>query len=50
MLVQRLVELHGGTVEAHSDGPDQGSEFVVRLPVAGEEGGNQEPRRHEQRW
>jgi PAS domain S-box-containing protein len=36
MLVQRLVELHGGTVEAHSDGPDQGSEFVVRLPVVGE--------------
>ncbi|HEX3554627.1 MAG TPA: ATP-binding protein [Thermoanaerobaculia bacterium] len=33
-LVQRLVELHGGTVEARSDGPDQGSELVVRLPVA----------------
>jgi PAS domain S-box-containing protein len=32
-LVQRLVELHGGTVEAHSDGPGTGSEFVVRLPV-----------------
>ena len=32
-LVQRLVELHGGNVEAHSDGPDQGSEFVVRLPA-----------------
>jgi CheY-like chemotaxis protein/two-component sensor histidine kinase len=34
-LVQRLVQLHGGTVEAHSDGPGKGSEFVVRLPVAG---------------
>jgi PAS domain S-box-containing protein len=34
MLVKRLVELHGGTVEAHSDGPEQGSEFVVRLPVS----------------
>ena len=32
-LVQRLVELHGGTVEAHSV-LGQGSEFVVRLPVA----------------
>ena len=31
-LVQRLVELHGGTVEAHSV-VGQGSEFVVRLPI-----------------
>ncbi|MEP7273604.1 MAG: PAS domain S-box protein, partial [Acidobacteriota bacterium] len=30
-LVQRLVELHGGTVEAHSAGLGQGSEFIVRL-------------------
>jgi CheY-like chemotaxis protein len=35
-LVQSLVKMHGGTVEAHSDGPGQGSEFVVRLPVAEE--------------
>jgi PAS domain S-box-containing protein len=34
-LVRKLVELHGGTVEAHSKGPGQGSEFVVRLPAAG---------------
>ena len=27
-LVRRLVELHGGSVEAHSDGPGKGSEFV----------------------
>jgi signal transduction histidine kinase/CheY-like chemotaxis protein len=32
-LVHRLVELHGGSVRAHSDGIGQGSEFVVRLPA-----------------
>ena len=31
-LVKRLVEMHGGCIEAHSDGPNRGSEFVVRLP------------------
>lgn len=31
-LVRRLVALHGGRVEASSDGPGRGSEFVVRLP------------------
>jgi PAS domain S-box-containing protein len=34
-LVRRLVELHGGTIEARSDGRGKGSEFVVRLPCAG---------------
>jgi PAS domain S-box-containing protein len=33
-LVRTLVEMHGGSVEAHSDGPGRGSEFVVRLPLA----------------
>jgi signal transduction histidine kinase len=31
-IVRRLVELHGGRIEARSDGPGRGSEFVVRLP------------------
>ncbi|HUQ52730.1 MAG TPA: ATP-binding protein [Gammaproteobacteria bacterium] len=32
-LVKRLVEMHGGTVEAVSRGPNLGSEFIVRLPL-----------------
>jgi two-component system CheB/CheR fusion protein len=32
-LVRRLVEMHGGSIAALSDGPGTGSEFVVRLPV-----------------
>jgi two-component system, chemotaxis family, CheB/CheR fusion protein len=32
-LVRGLVEKHGGTVSAHSDGEGKGSEFVVRLPL-----------------
>jgi len=35
-LVQRLVRLHGGIVEARSAGVDRGSEFIVRLPAAQE--------------
>ena len=31
-MVQQLVNLHGGTIEARTRGPNQGSEFVVRLP------------------
>jgi signal transduction histidine kinase/CheY-like chemotaxis protein len=34
-LVKALVEMHGGSVEARSDGPDRGAEFVVRLPLHG---------------
>jgi hypothetical protein len=32
-IVRGLVQLHGGRVEAHGAGLDQGSEFVVRLPI-----------------
>ena len=35
-LVRRVVELHGGSVQARSDGAGQGSEFVVRLPLSTE--------------
>ena len=33
-LAHRLVEMHGGMMEAHSEGPGTGSEFVVRLPLS----------------
>jgi CheY-like chemotaxis protein len=36
-LVRRLVELHGGSVKAHSAGSGQGSEFTVLLPALAEE-------------
>ena len=34
-LSRRLVEMHGGTIEARSEGEGRGSEFIVRLPLAG---------------
>ena len=33
-VVRALAEMHGGTVSAHSGGPDLGSEFTLRLPLA----------------
>ena len=33
-LVRRIVELHGGSVHATSDGLGRGSEFIVRLPLS----------------
>jgi CheY-like chemotaxis protein len=44
--VKRIVELHGGTVEATSPGPLQGSEFVVRLPVSSETRAPSKPGMH----
>jgi len=32
-LVRQLVQMHGGTVTAYSQGPGQGSEFLIRLPL-----------------
>ena len=32
-VVRRMVEMHGGTVQAFSEGRDRGSEFIVRLPA-----------------
>lgn len=36
-LVRRLIEMHGGSVEAHSEGVNQGSEFTIWLPLASTE-------------
>jgi PAS domain S-box-containing protein len=36
-LVRTLIEMHGGSVEAHSAGPGRGSELVVRLPLVAPE-------------
>jgi signal transduction histidine kinase/ActR/RegA family two-component response regulator len=33
-LAKRLAELHGGSIEARSDGPGRGSTFTVRMPLA----------------
>ena len=32
-LVKQLVELHGGTIQARSEGKGRGSEFILRLPI-----------------
>jgi signal transduction histidine kinase/ActR/RegA family two-component response regulator len=36
-VVRRIVSLHGGSVEALSEGRERGSEFIVRLPLASDE-------------
>ena len=40
-LVRSLVEMHGGSVQARSDGAGRGSEFVVRLPLAQQQAAEQ---------
>jgi len=42
-LVKRLVEMHGGSVSAHSEGEGKGSRFVVRLPILIEAPARHEP-------
>lgn len=37
-LVHRICEMHGGTIEAHSEGKDEGSRFVVELPIVVDSG------------
>ena len=32
-LTRRLIEMHGGSIDAHSEGSNLGSEFTVRLPI-----------------
>jgi CheY-like chemotaxis protein len=43
-IARRLVEMHGGTLEAASDGPGQGSELTVRLPLLAESAATKEIR------
>ena len=49
-IVRHLVQLHNGSVEAKSDGPNKGAHFVVRFPAAGrvavESGGPGETKSH----
>jgi signal transduction histidine kinase/FixJ family two-component response regulator len=42
-LVRQLVEMHGGKVQVFSDGPNRGSEFVVRLPARTPASGRDDP-------
>ena len=42
-LAKRLVEMHGGSIQAFSEGPGRGSEFVVRLPILIDDQRKQQP-------
>jgi len=42
-IVHHLTELHGGTVEAHSDGPQRGATFIVTLPLIARANDSQTP-------
>src|SRR3569832_896005 len=39
-IVQRLVEMHGGTASAESAGTGQGARFIIRLPIKASANGN----------
>jgi len=39
-IVKTIVDMHGGTVEAHSEGAGRGATFIVRLPVSFSTDGN----------
>src|SRR6202041_1440417 len=43
-IVRNLVQLHGGSVSALSEGGGRGSEFIVRLPGLGQASANEGPR------
>jgi CheY-like chemotaxis protein len=43
-LVRRIVELHGGTVQANSEGAGRGSEFIARIPLAKQSTRRRQPR------
>ncbi len=42
-LAQRLVQMHGGTIEVYSEGPGHGSDFTVRLPMVQDVEGSESP-------
>src|SRR5688572_4570288 len=42
-VVKRLVEMHEGAVQARSDGPGRGTEFIVQLPISMVSGGSRRP-------
>jgi PAS domain S-box-containing protein len=42
-LTKGLVELHGGEIGAHSDGPGRGAEFMIRLPLDASEPRTERP-------
>ena len=46
-LVRRLVEMRGGTVAAHSAGPGQGTDIIVRLPLWAMQAGRPDEPRHD---
>ena len=45
-LVKQLVEMHGGSVEARSDGPGHGADFLVRLPILVDSSAQSSPPQH----